>query len=479
MPRAPGAPLPVRRIVPSMQVHLVDGTYELFRHHFAVPSHLDDDGMEVAAVRGVMGSVLMMLEQGATHVGVATDHVIESFRNELWPGLQDERGHAARAAGAVPAARGRPARPRRGRLADGRARSRRRAGVGGRRRPRRTRGWSGCSSARPTRTSASAWRTRVVVQLDRRREGTVIDEAGGAGQVRRGARLDPRLPRAGRRLRRRLPRPARLGREVGRRRARPLRAPRGDPRRRARRGTSTCAARPSSRRHWPTARDAAELFLDLATLRTNGDVGVVDDWEWRGARARARGVGRAARRRDARRPRRAVWPRRGASTMEMLDAEGGRLHVHRAWPTGRPTASSCCSCTGSRRRRTSGASRCRCSRPPATARLRPTSAATRPGRARERRRLQDRRARRRTRSGSPTHSASTASTSSATTGAARSRGSSAGGTATASAPSRSCPLRIRRRSRIRSRDGEQREKSAYMLDVPRSERGGLVSRQRR
>ena len=75
-----------------MEVHLVDGTYELFRHHFAVPSHLDPDGIEVAAARGVLGSVLMMLEQGATHVGVATDHVIESFRNRLWHGYKTGDG---------------------------------------------------------------------------------------------------------------------------------------------------------------------------------------------------------------------------------------------------------------------------------------------------------------------------------------------------------------------------------------------------
>ena len=66
-----------------LEVHLVDGTYELFRHHFGAPSHLDPDGMEVAAARGVLGTVLLMLEQGATHLGVATDHVIESFRNDL------------------------------------------------------------------------------------------------------------------------------------------------------------------------------------------------------------------------------------------------------------------------------------------------------------------------------------------------------------------------------------------------------------
>jgi 5'-3' exonuclease len=67
-----------------MHTHLVDGTYELFRHHFAVPPHADPDGMEVAATRGVVGSVLGMLEGGATHLGVATDHVVESFRNELY-----------------------------------------------------------------------------------------------------------------------------------------------------------------------------------------------------------------------------------------------------------------------------------------------------------------------------------------------------------------------------------------------------------
>jgi 5'-3' exonuclease len=75
-----------------VEVHLVDGTYELFRYHFALPSHLDSNGREVAAARGVAGSVLTMLEEGATHVGVATDHVIESFRNDLWPTYKDGSG---------------------------------------------------------------------------------------------------------------------------------------------------------------------------------------------------------------------------------------------------------------------------------------------------------------------------------------------------------------------------------------------------
>ncbi len=75
-----------------MKVHLVDGTYELFRHFFGVPPHINKDGLEVAAVRGVLSSVLGMIEEGATHVGVATDHVIESFRNDMWPGYKTGAG---------------------------------------------------------------------------------------------------------------------------------------------------------------------------------------------------------------------------------------------------------------------------------------------------------------------------------------------------------------------------------------------------
>lgn len=72
-----------------MRIHLVDGTYELFRHHFALPGHLTADGREVGAARGVVTSMLSMLEDGATHVGIATDHVIESFRNDLYAGYKD------------------------------------------------------------------------------------------------------------------------------------------------------------------------------------------------------------------------------------------------------------------------------------------------------------------------------------------------------------------------------------------------------
>ena len=78
--------------MPPVEVHLVDGTYELFRHYFAVPSRVNADGEEVGAVRGVVSSMLGLLGGGATHVGVATDHVIESWRNDLWPTYKDSTG---------------------------------------------------------------------------------------------------------------------------------------------------------------------------------------------------------------------------------------------------------------------------------------------------------------------------------------------------------------------------------------------------
>ncbi|MBK5223375.1 MAG: flap endonuclease [Acidimicrobiia bacterium] len=76
----------------GFDVHLIDGTYELFRHFFAVPAHIAADGRDVAAARAVVGSLVTLLEEGATHMGVATDHVIESFRNDLWPGYKDGSG---------------------------------------------------------------------------------------------------------------------------------------------------------------------------------------------------------------------------------------------------------------------------------------------------------------------------------------------------------------------------------------------------
>lgn len=75
-----------------MEIHLIDGTYELFRHFYALPRARDAEGREVGAVRGVLASLLGMLKGGATHIAVATDHVIESFRNSLWAGYKTSEG---------------------------------------------------------------------------------------------------------------------------------------------------------------------------------------------------------------------------------------------------------------------------------------------------------------------------------------------------------------------------------------------------
>ncbi len=75
-----------------MKIHLVDGTYELFRHFFAVPAAQDDKDREIGAVRGVLTSLMGLIEGGATHIGVATDHVIESFRNRLYVGYKTGDG---------------------------------------------------------------------------------------------------------------------------------------------------------------------------------------------------------------------------------------------------------------------------------------------------------------------------------------------------------------------------------------------------
>jgi len=75
-----------------MDVYLIDGTYELFRNYFAVPKASDAKGQEIGAVRGVLNSVLSLLKGGVTHIGVATDHVVESFRNDLYPYYKTSEG---------------------------------------------------------------------------------------------------------------------------------------------------------------------------------------------------------------------------------------------------------------------------------------------------------------------------------------------------------------------------------------------------
>jgi 5'-3' exonuclease len=81
-----------RRYQKSIDVYMIDGTYELFRHLFDLPSASDGDGQEIAAVRGVLTSVPSMIDGGATHTGVATDHVAEYFRNDLYPGYKTIEG---------------------------------------------------------------------------------------------------------------------------------------------------------------------------------------------------------------------------------------------------------------------------------------------------------------------------------------------------------------------------------------------------
>jgi 5'-3' exonuclease len=75
-----------------MIIHLIDGTYELFRHFYGLRRFNKGEDRPFGAVIGVLNTVLQMIESGATHVGVATDHVIESFRNRLWPGYKTGAG---------------------------------------------------------------------------------------------------------------------------------------------------------------------------------------------------------------------------------------------------------------------------------------------------------------------------------------------------------------------------------------------------
>jgi 5'-3' exonuclease len=266
---------------PALEVHLVDGTYELFRHHFAVPSHLDPDGMEVSAARGVMGTVLAMLEQGATHVGVATDHVIESFRNDLYPGYKTSEGMPPELLAQFTL------------LEDGL----RALGVTVWPMVDQEADDGLAAAARVARDDDRVARAFIctvdkdlgqcvedpkVVQLDRRKGGHLIDEAGvrerfgvGPGSIPSylalvGDSADgfPGLPGWGAK------------------------------------STATVLATyehvdaiPDDAREWKVevrgaaklaatlagSRDAAALFLDLATLRVDAVVGRVDDWEWRGA----------------------------------------------------------------------------------------------------------------------------------------------------------------------------------------------------
>jgi 5'-3' exonuclease len=266
----------------GVDVHLVDGTYELFRFFYAVPGHLDPGGVDVGAVRGVVQSVLELLESGATHVGVATDHIIESFRNDLWDGYKTGLGvdpvlfaqfplleDALRALGVT-------VWPEIDLEADDALAS---AAVTAGADP----GVAQVLICTPDKDLAQCVRDPKVVVLDRRK-GQMLDEAGVRAKygvapasipdwlalVGDSADGFPGLPGWGAKS------AAAVLARYGHLAAIPEHAHDWDVDvRGATRLASTLVA----------ARDDAQLFLTLATLRTDGDVGVVEDWRWQGPTA--------------------------------------------------------------------------------------------------------------------------------------------------------------------------------------------------
>ncbi len=262
-----------------MHVHLIDGTYELFRFYYAVPEHFDPDGVDVGAVRGVVQSMLELLEGGATHVGVATDHVVESFRNDLYDGYKTGAGidpvlfaqfplleEALAAFGVAVWAEVELE------ADDGLASAAVVAGA-----DERVERVFVCT---PDKDMAQCVRDPVVAMLDRRK-GQLLDEAGVREKygVAPGSIPDwlalmgdsadgfPGLPGWG----------AKSAATVLSRYEHIANIPDN-----ARdwdievRGAARLAATLAEQ------RGNAELFLTLATLRTDGDVGLVDDWRWAG-----------------------------------------------------------------------------------------------------------------------------------------------------------------------------------------------------
>ena len=195
-----------------MDVHLVDGTYELFRHYYALPSARDEDGREVAAVRGVLASVLGMIRDGATHIAVATDHVIESFRNELWPGYKTSAGVEPELLAQFPlleevlSAAGVVVWP----MVEFEADDALAAAAVAAARDSRVERVIICT---PDKDLAQCVRGARIVQLNRRTRVT-LDEPASRPEVWRFAGIDPRLSGAGGRCCRWLSGSARLGREV-------------------------------------------------------------------------------------------------------------------------------------------------------------------------------------------------------------------------------------------------------------------------
>ena len=191
---------------------MIDGTYELFRHYYALPSARDQNGLEIAAVRGVLASVLGMIKGGATHIAVATDHVIESFRNGLWPGYKTGAGiepdllaqfflleEALSAAGIVVWP-----------MIEFEADDALAAGALAAARDARVERVIICS---PDKDLAQSVRGNRIVQLNRRMRVT-YDEPGVVQKFGVSPGFNPRLPRPGRRRGRWLSGSTRLGREI-------------------------------------------------------------------------------------------------------------------------------------------------------------------------------------------------------------------------------------------------------------------------
>ena len=264
-----------------MRVFLVDGTYELFRHYYGVPPHRTAEGAEVAATRGVLWSMLRLLEQGVTHLGVATDHVIESFRNDLWPGYKSSAGLDPRLLGqfglleVALEAMGVVVWPMVEVEADDALAS---AAAVAADDP----AVEQVVICTPDKDLGQCVRGRRVVQLDRRRQ-VVYDEAGVTAKFGVGpASIPDYLALVGDSADG-FPGPARLGGQVGRGRARPLRHHRADPRHprasgRWRSATAppwpppcaTCAPRRCCSRTWPPCGSTAPCSTTPESLRWTG-----------------------------------------------------------------------------------------------------------------------------------------------------------------------------------------------------------------
>ena len=279
-----------------MELHLVDATYELFRAHFAPrPPVLGRDGVNLSGVSGLCDQLLYLLrEEGATHVGCATDRVIESFRNDLFPGYKSSAGMPPEllaqfpiAEAAVEALGHRP-------VADGRVRGRRRDRAPRPVRFAEDRGSSGSSSARRTRT----WRSSCATTgscCGTAGADITYDDAGVRAKWGVAADIDPGLARARRRRVGRLSRGCPAGAPSRRPRSSAGTATSRTSRRRRRRwevpgvgGTRAIALAATLRDHW----DEALLYRDLARLRT-----VEDGVPIRQQRRRRAALGRRAARR--------------------------------------------------------------------------------------------------------------------------------------------------------------------------------------